>query len=71
MAHQRSDQRPNAAATQLRAVPASAPVAPKPDRYRVKGPGGVWAGDRLYESGAELTLSESDALSLIDHIEPV
>jgi hypothetical protein len=70
MATTKSDSKPTAAAVQPSAAPAAAPVAAKSDRYRVKGPGGVWAGDRLYEAGAELTLSESDALSVIEHIEP-
>lgn len=47
------------------------PNLPKSDRYRVKGPGGVFAGGSLHEAGSELQLSEADALSVLDHLEQI
>ena len=43
----------------------------KSDRYRVKGPGGLFANGRSYEAGAVLQLSEQDALSVLDCIEAI
>lgn len=43
----------------------------KSGRYRVKGPGGIFDGKRIRAAGTIVTLSESDALSLIDHLEQV
>lgn len=50
----------------------ASPAATKPeksDRYRVKGPGGIFDGKRIRGAGSVVALSESDALSLMDHLE--
>lgn len=52
-------------------VSTAATKAEKSDRYRVKGPGGIFDGRRIRAAGTVVTLSESDALSLMDHIEPL
>lgn len=45
--------------------------APKSDRYRVRGPGGLFANGRSYVAGDELQLSEADALSVIDQLDQI
>ena len=47
------------------------PNLPKSDRYRVKGPGGVFAGGSLHEAGSELQLSEADVLSVLEYLEQI
>jgi len=61
------------------AAPAAVPLPAEPivvekvksDRYRVKGPGGLFANGRSYEAGSVVQLSEQDALSVLDCIEAV
>jgi hypothetical protein len=54
----------------LPAAPVSVEKA-KSDRYRVKGPGGLFANGRSHVAGEVVHLSDSDALSVLDAIEPV
>lgn len=41
----------------------------KSDRYRVKGPGGLFLNGILHQAGSVVRMSELDALSVLDSIE--
>lgn len=53
--------------------PAKGEAPAKSERYRVKGPGGLFYGanSALHAAGSIVTMQESDALSVIDLLEPV
>jgi hypothetical protein len=53
------------------AAPVPAPAKVKSDRYRIKGPGSVFRGNKMLRPGTVVTLSEVDALSVMDLLEPV
>lgn len=44
---------------------------PKSDRYRVKGPGSLFRGNKMLRAGAVITLSDSEALTILEYIEQV
>lgn len=50
--------------------PAASPERAPIDMWRVKGPGGLFVDGRSYVAGDIVQMSEGDALSVLDHIEP-